>query len=118
MSLTHFSSSLTHLYDTNRVALHNLLSASLSREGDAVNGDLLQVLRVLPYSAAQLCGYDLFKKAFTSADGELTVPRKLASGACAGMFSTMVRSLPHSLCVAAMVAYLNDWVSMASIRCL
>lgn len=48
------------------------------------------MLRVLPYSAAQLCGYDLFKKAFTPADGELTVQNKLAAGACAGMLSTLV----------------------------
>lgn len=54
----------------------------------------VQVLRVLPYSAAQLCGYDLFKKAFTPVDGELTVKNKLAAGACAGMLSTMVSNIP------------------------
>lgn len=54
----------------------------------------LQVLRVLPYSAAQLCGYDMFKKAFTPADGELTTGNRLAAGACAGMLSTLVCILP------------------------
>ena len=52
-------------------------------------GNLPQVLRVIPYSAAQLCSYELFKKAFAAGDGSLNVERKLAAGACAGMVSTL-----------------------------
>lgn len=54
------------------------------------------MLRVLPYSAAQLCGYELFKKLLAEGDGSkpLTVQRKLAAGACAGMLSTLVRHPP------------------------
>jgi Mitochondrial carrier protein len=58
-------------------------------------GNLPQVLRVIPYSAAQLCGYEVFKKAFAKegeAGGQLSVERKLAAGACAGMLSTLVRA--------------------------
>ena len=54
-------------------------------------GNLPQVLRVVPYSAAQLCGYEFFKHHFAAPDGSLSVDRKLAAGACAGMLSTAVR---------------------------
>ena len=49
-----------------------------------------QVLRVLPYSAAQLYSYELFKQAFSDGEGRLGVPARLAAGACAGMTSTLV----------------------------
>lgn len=52
---------------------------------------VLQVLRVVPYSAAQLCSYELFKKLFQDEEGTLTVQRRLAAGACAGMTATLVR---------------------------
>lgn len=54
----------------------------------------LQVLRVLPYSATQLCGYELFKKLLAEGDGStpLSMQRKLTAGACAGMLSTLVRT--------------------------
>eukprot|EP00951_Prasinocladus_malaysianus_P011704 scaffold86717_cov49-Prasinocladus_malaysianus.AAC.1 len=49
-----------------------------------------QVIRVLPYSAAQLTGYEFFKNAFhTDKEKELPVSRRLAAGACAGMVSTL-----------------------------
>ena len=50
-----------------------------------------QVLRVIPYSAAQLYSYELFKRYFQDSDtGVLSVRRRLAAGACAGMASTLV----------------------------
>lgn len=53
-------------------------------------GNLPQVLRVVPYSAAQLYSYELYKKFFTSEDGTLTVQRRLAAGALAGMTATLL----------------------------
>lgn len=53
-------------------------------------GNLPQVLRVLPYSAAQLYSYEVFKRAFADEEGKLSVPARLAAGACAGMASTLV----------------------------
>lgn len=48
---------------------------------------------MLPYSACQLCSYDLYKRLLGSGpDGtELTLPRRLFAGAAAGMTSTLVR---------------------------
>lgn len=50
----------------------------------------VQVLRVIPYSAAQLYSYEIFKRCFQDSRGELPVQRRLAAGACAGMASTLV----------------------------
>jgi hypothetical protein len=52
----------------------------------------MQVLRVVPYSAAQLYSYELFKKHFADEEGKLTVPKRLAAGALAGMTATLVRA--------------------------
>jgi solute carrier family 25 phosphate transporter 23/24/25/41 len=49
------------------------------------------VLRVVPYSAAQLYSYELFKKSFQDKNGKLSVTKRLAAGACAGMMATLVR---------------------------
>lgn len=54
-------------------------------------GNLPQVLRVVPYSAAQLYSYEVFKGLFQDEDGTLSVQRRLAAGAAAGMTATMVR---------------------------
>lgn len=53
---------------------------------------MLQVLRVLPYSACQLCSYETYKRLLGGGpNGEgLSVPRRLAAGAAAGMTSTLV----------------------------
>ena len=80
---------------------------------------LLQVIRIIPYSAVQLFSYEVYKviicpcytkspiyfelekfsltmfllsiqKVFRRNDGELTVFGRLAAGACAGMTSTLV----------------------------
>lgn len=54
-------------------------------------GNLPQVLRVVPYSAAQLYSYEIFKQILTDKEtGELNVPRRLAAGAAAGMTATIV----------------------------
>ena len=65
-----------------------------SSQGLCVNtsGSRLQVLRVIPYSAAQLYSYELFKRYFRDPEsGSLSVRCRLAAGACAGMASTLVR---------------------------
>lgn len=53
-------------------------------------GNLPQVLRVVPYSAAQLYSYEVFKKFFTAEDGSLSVHKRLAAGALAGMTATIL----------------------------
>ncbi|KAL9242604.1 hypothetical protein vseg_016590 [Gypsophila vaccaria] len=53
-------------------------------------GNLPQVIRIIPYSAVQLCSYEIYKKLFRGKDGELSVLGRLAAGACAGMTSTLV----------------------------
>lgn len=53
-------------------------------------GNLPQVLRVVPYSAAQLYSYEVFKQWFADSDGHLTVRMRLAAGAAAGMTATLV----------------------------
>lgn len=53
-------------------------------------GNIPQVVRVLPYSAAQLYFYEFFKGRFhTDKEKDLPVSRRLAAGACAGMCSTL-----------------------------
>ncbi|CAI5473352.1 unnamed protein product [Closterium sp. Yama58-4] len=49
-----------------------------------------QVIRIIPYSAVQLFAYEMYKKAFLGKNGELSVPARLAAGACAGMTSTLI----------------------------
>lgn len=53
-------------------------------------GNLPQVLRVVPYSAAQLYSYEVFKTFLTDENGNLSVHRRFAAGACAGMTATIV----------------------------
>lgn len=53
-------------------------------------GNLPQVLRVVPYSAAQLYSYEVFKRLFQDERGELSVHRRLLAGACAGMTATIL----------------------------
>eukprot|EP00897_Mesotaenium_endlicherianum_P005713 jgi/Mesen1/516/ME000104S10607 len=53
-------------------------------------GNMPQVLRIIPYSAVQLFAYESYKKIFQGTDAELSVPARLAAGACAGMTSTLV----------------------------
>ncbi|CAI9097306.1 OLC1v1033697C1 [Oldenlandia corymbosa var. corymbosa] len=53
-------------------------------------GNLPQVIRIIPYSAAQLFAYETYKKLFTGKDGKLSVIGRLAAGACAGMTSTFI----------------------------
>ncbi|XP_010451978.1 PREDICTED: thylakoid ADP,ATP carrier protein, chloroplastic [Camelina sativa] len=53
-------------------------------------GNLPQVIRIVPYSAAQLFAYETYKKLFRGKDGQLTVLGRLGAGACAGMTSTLI----------------------------
>ncbi|WOL14950.1 putative envelope ADP,ATP carrier protein, chloroplastic isoform X1 [Canna indica] len=53
-------------------------------------GNLPQVIRIIPYSAAQLFSYEIYKKLFRKKDGELSIVGRLVAGACAGMTSTLV----------------------------
>lgn len=53
-------------------------------------GNLAQVLRVLPYSAAQLSSYEVLKGMLADEDGKLSLQARLAAGAGAGMFATLV----------------------------
>ncbi|GMH43476.1 hypothetical protein BSKO_11398 [Bryopsis sp. KO-2023] len=52
-------------------------------------GNLPQVLRVVPYSAAQLCSYEVLKHALADENGDLPLARRFIAGACAGMISTL-----------------------------
>ena len=70
-------------------------------------GNLPQILKVVPYSATQLCAYELFKRALapeeaaeeekregassssSSPSSRLSVGRRLAAGAAAGMVATL-----------------------------
>ena len=56
-----------------------------------------QVVRVVPYSAAQLCSYELYKHIFRNEEGKLSVVARLGAGACAGMTATLVSSLTYTL---------------------
>jgi solute carrier family 25 phosphate transporter 23/24/25/41 len=49
---------------------------------------------IFPYSAAQLSANDHYKRLLADERGELTVPQRLLSGACAGMTAT---ALTHPL---------------------
>jgi len=53
---------------------------------------MVQILKVVPYSAIQLCSYEAAKRHLRSKEtGELSVPARLAAGAFAGMTATLVR---------------------------
>lgn len=55
----------------------------------------MQILKVIPYSATQLCTYDFLKRrmAGNDKDKRLTVQQRMLAGACAGMFATLVSHL-------------------------
>lgn len=57
-------------------------------------GTHLPTRSIFPYSAAQLSANDQYKRLFADEHGELTVPKRLLSGACAGMTAT---ALTHPL---------------------
>ena len=57
-------------------------------------GNGTNIIRIFPYSAAQLTSNDQYKRLLANGDGELTVPRRLLAGACAGMTAT---ALTHPL---------------------
>ncbi len=52
----------------------------------------MQILKVVPYSAIQLCSYEAAKRHLRNKEtGELSVPARLAAGAFAGMTATLVQ---------------------------
>ena len=51
---------------------------------------MLQILRVVPYSATQLYSYEVLKKRFQNEKGELSLSARLAAGGLAGMTATLV----------------------------
>lgn len=57
-------------------------------------GNGTNIIRIFPYSAGQLMTNDMYKRLLANHDGELTVPRRLMAGACAGMTAT---ALTHPL---------------------
>jgi len=57
-------------------------------------GNGVNIIRIFPYSAAQLASNDSYKRLLADDKGELTVARRLLSGACAGMTAT---ALTHPL---------------------
>ena len=57
-------------------------------------GNGTNIVRIFPYSAGQLMANDQYKRLVATKDGELTVPRRLAAGAAAGMTAT---ALTHPL---------------------
>lgn len=73
------------------VALRLPMTASVC----ARHGLMLQILRVVPYSATQLYSYEVLKKRFQNENGELSLSARLAAGGLAGMTATLV-SLPSS----------------------
>ncbi|EIE27780.1 mitochondrial carrier, partial [Coccomyxa subellipsoidea C-169] len=53
-------------------------------------GNVPQILKVVPYSAIQLCSYEAAKRHLRNKEtGELSVPARLAAGAFAGMTATL-----------------------------
>ena len=102
---TRSSSSLSSLTSVGQRRAHSVsrvvdaLSAIGKQEGFAGywKGNLPQILKVIPYSATQLCAYEFFKKALTPKEGReegapprpLSVKRRLAAGAAAGMVATL-----------------------------
>ncbi|GAX84833.1 hypothetical protein CEUSTIGMA_g12254.t1 [Chlamydomonas eustigma] len=57
-------------------------------------GNGVNVIRIFPYSAAQLASNDTYKRLLADENQELNVARRLLSGACAGMTAT---ALTHPL---------------------
>ncbi|KAG2445372.1 hypothetical protein HYH02_008837 [Chlamydomonas schloesseri] len=57
-------------------------------------GNGVNIIRIFPYSAAQLASNDTYKRLLADERHELSVPRRLLAGACAGMTAT---ALTHPL---------------------
>jgi solute carrier family 25 phosphate transporter 23/24/25/41 len=57
-------------------------------------GNGVNVIRIFPYSAAQLASNDTFKRLLADSNNELSISRRLIAGACAGMTAT---ALTHPL---------------------
>eukprot|EP00877_Chromochloris_zofingiensis_P005196 jgi/Chrzof1/14678/Cz09g11230.t1 len=57
-------------------------------------GNGVNIIRIFPYSAAQLAANDSYKRLLADSNGDLSIARRLLSGACAGMTAT---ALTHPL---------------------
>jgi hypothetical protein len=57
-------------------------------------GNGINIIRIFPYSAGQLAANDSYKRLLADERGELSLARRLLSGACAGMTAT---ALTHPL---------------------
>eukprot|EP00959_Pyramimonas_sp_CCMP1952_P192945 4034369-Pyramimonas_sp.AAC.1 len=57
-------------------------------------GNGTNLVRIVPYSSAQLSANDFYKRLLAGDKGDLSVPARLLSGACAGMTAT---ALTHPL---------------------
>mmetsp|Transcript_22067 Transcript_22067/g.36820 ORF Transcript_22067/g.36820 Transcript_22067/m.36820 type:complete len:335 (-) Transcript_22067:248-1252(-) len=57
-------------------------------------GNGTNLIRIVPYSSAQLSANDFYKRTLASENGQLSVPARLLAGACAGMTAT---ALTHPL---------------------
>lgn len=84
-----------------------------------------QILKVVPYSAIQLCSYEAAKRHLRNKDtGDLSVPARLAAGAFAGMTATLVQLLtsyfPLSSCCPFMILLwgFNTYWSEIRVPCL
>ena len=53
-------------------------------------GNGTNIIRIFPYSAAQLMANDFYKRQLAGADGRLEVWQRLTAGACAGMTATAI----------------------------
>ena len=57
---------------------------------------VLQILKVVPYSALQLYSYDIIKRRMAGENRRLSVTDRMIAGAAAGMIATLVSSLCFS----------------------
>lgn len=53
-------------------------------------GNATNVVRIFPYSAAQLMANDQYKRLLAGEAGQLSVPQRLAAGALAGMTASAI----------------------------
>ena len=75
---------------------------------------MLQILRVVPYSATQLYSYEVLKKRFQNEKGELSLSARLAAGGLAGMTATLVHLIsPLHLFYSALVVSQQSNVLLA-----
>lgn len=77
-------------------SMSQTLQTVIKEEGPAklYRGNLTNLIRVIPYAAVQFTSYDVIKGILAFDDGTMSIPRRLAAGALAGISAT---SLTHPL---------------------